>query len=156
MLNLFQHLTASLYLPPPFLGEILKQVQDDFWRFLLFLHSFWGSQFNTYVKSHRSRLITHYSKICRIRVISVPFSGTKWEDYLLVAPNSSEWEPKRTKLIASLSIQIKRKSPPIWHSMQPLYWPVSMCGRQLAGMGSSFARQRRISSSASNFSLCLA
>ena len=28
MLNLFQHLTASLYLPP-FLGEILKQVQDD-------------------------------------------------------------------------------------------------------------------------------
>ena len=26
MLNLFQHLTASLYLPPPFLGEILKQV----------------------------------------------------------------------------------------------------------------------------------
>ena len=50
MLNLFQHLTASLYLPPPFLGEILKQVQDDFWRFLLFLHSFWGSQFNTYEK----------------------------------------------------------------------------------------------------------
>ena len=29
MLNLFQHLTASLYLPPLFLGEILKQVQDD-------------------------------------------------------------------------------------------------------------------------------
>ena len=29
MLNSFQHLTASLYLPPPFLGEILKQVQDD-------------------------------------------------------------------------------------------------------------------------------
>ena len=28
MLNLFQHLTASLYLPL-FLGEILKQVQDD-------------------------------------------------------------------------------------------------------------------------------
>ena len=28
MLNLFQHLTASLYLPP-LLGEILKQVQDD-------------------------------------------------------------------------------------------------------------------------------
>ena len=28
MLNSFQHLTASLYLPP-LLGEILKQVQDD-------------------------------------------------------------------------------------------------------------------------------
>ena len=28
MLNSFQHLTASLYLPPS-LGEILKQVQDD-------------------------------------------------------------------------------------------------------------------------------
>ena len=28
MLNLFQHLTASLYFPPS-LGEILKQVQDD-------------------------------------------------------------------------------------------------------------------------------
>ena len=47
MLNSFQHLTASLYLPPS-LGEILKQVQDDFGRFLLFLHSFWGSQFKTY------------------------------------------------------------------------------------------------------------
>gem|GEM_PF-6471815 len=33
----------------PVLGQILKQVQDDFGRFLLFLHSFWGSQFNTYV-----------------------------------------------------------------------------------------------------------
>ena len=29
MLNLFQHLTASLYFYPPLLGEILKQVQDD-------------------------------------------------------------------------------------------------------------------------------
>ena len=30
MLNLFQHLTASLYLPPPFLGEILKQFRMTF------------------------------------------------------------------------------------------------------------------------------
>ena len=30
-------------------SEILKQVQDDIWRHLLFLHPFWGSQFNTYV-----------------------------------------------------------------------------------------------------------
>ena len=66
MLNLFQHLTASLYLPPPFLGEILKQVQDDFWRFLLFLHSFWGSQFNTYVKSKNSRLMAHLRAIVHI------------------------------------------------------------------------------------------
>ena len=29
MLNLVQHLTASLYFYPPLLGEILKQVQDD-------------------------------------------------------------------------------------------------------------------------------
>ena len=27
-----------------------RKFQDDFWRFLLFLHSFWGSQFNTYEK----------------------------------------------------------------------------------------------------------
>ena len=65
MLNSFQHLTASLYLPPS-LGEILKQVQDDFGRFLLFLHSFWGSQFNTSVeKVHYSRLTTHRSKFLK-------------------------------------------------------------------------------------------
>ena len=73
MLNSFQHLTASLYLAPS-LGEILKQVQDDFGRFLLFILSFWGSQFNTYVKSHRSQLIAHNSKICRICVICVLFT----------------------------------------------------------------------------------
>ena len=67
MLNSFQHLTASLYLPPLFLGEILKQVQDDFGRFLLFLHSFWGSQFNTYVKSKNSRLMAHLRAIERLR-----------------------------------------------------------------------------------------
>ena len=65
MLNSFQHLTASLYLPPS-LGEILKQVQDDFGRFLLFLHSFWGSQFNTYVKSKNSRLMAHLRAIIHI------------------------------------------------------------------------------------------
>ena len=70
MLNSFQHLTASLYLPPS-LGEILKQVQDDFGRFLLFILSIWGSQFNTYVKSHRSQLIAHNSKncLCHLRAI---------------------------------------------------------------------------------------
>ena len=30
-------------------SEILKQVQDDIWRHLLFLHPFGESQFNTYV-----------------------------------------------------------------------------------------------------------
>ena len=33
-------------------GEILKQVQDDIWRYLLLILSFWGSQFNTSVKKH--------------------------------------------------------------------------------------------------------
>ena len=62
MLNSFQHLTASLYLPPS-LGEILKQVQDDFGRFLLFLHSFWSSQFNNFVKNtHNSLFIAQCSK----------------------------------------------------------------------------------------------
>ena len=51
MLNLFQHLTASLNLPPS-LGEILKQVQDDFGEVLVFLLSFWLSQFNTFVKNN--------------------------------------------------------------------------------------------------------
>ena len=65
MLNSFQNLTESLYLPPS-LGEILKQVQDDFGRFVLFLHSFWGSQFNTSVKrSHNSSLTTHRSKFLK-------------------------------------------------------------------------------------------
>ena len=70
MLNSFQHLTASLYLAPS-LGEILKQVQDDFGRFLLFLHSFWGSQFNTYVKSHRSQLknLSYLCNLCAIHHI---------------------------------------------------------------------------------------
>ena len=63
ILNSFQHLTASLYLPPS-LGEILKQVQDDFGRFLLFLHSFWGSQFKTYVKSKRSPLNVKHFYFC--------------------------------------------------------------------------------------------
>ena len=43
MLNSFQHLTASLYLPPLFLGEILKQVQDDI----------------CVLTAHRSPLIAH-------------------------------------------------------------------------------------------------
>ena len=30
-------------------GEMLKQVQHDIWSHLLFILSFWGSQFNTYV-----------------------------------------------------------------------------------------------------------
>ena len=55
-------------------SQILKRVQDDFGRFLLFILSFWGSQFNTYVKSHRSQLIAHNSKICRICVICVSFT----------------------------------------------------------------------------------
>ena len=33
-------------------SEILKQVQDDIWRYLLLILSFWGSQFNTYVVFH--------------------------------------------------------------------------------------------------------
>ena len=30
-------------------GEMLKRVQHDIWSHLLFILSFWGSQFNTYV-----------------------------------------------------------------------------------------------------------
>ena len=30
-------------------SEMLKQVQHDIWSHLLFILSFWGSQFNTYV-----------------------------------------------------------------------------------------------------------
>ena len=55
MLNSFQHLTASLYLPPLFLGEILKQVQDDI----------------CVLTAHRSQLIAHNS-LLKICVISVP------------------------------------------------------------------------------------
>ena len=69
MLNSFQHLTASLYLPPS-LGEILKQVQDDFGRFLLFLHSFWGSQFNTSVK--RSLLSKKFTALQKKSYFGVP------------------------------------------------------------------------------------
>ena len=47
-------------------SEILKQVQDDFGRFLLFLHPFWGSQFKIFVKNtHNSLLIAHYLKAQR-------------------------------------------------------------------------------------------
>ena len=37
-------------------SEMLKQVQHDIWSQLLFLHSFWWSQFNTFVKNN-SQLI---------------------------------------------------------------------------------------------------
>ena len=53
---------------------MLNSFQHDIWSHLLFILSFWGSQFNTYVKSHRSQLIAHNSKICRICVICVPLS----------------------------------------------------------------------------------
>ena len=43
---------------------ILKQVQDD--------HQLCSVVFCPYVNSHRSQLIAHNSKICRICVISVP------------------------------------------------------------------------------------
>ena len=76
MLNLFQHLTASLYLPPS-LGEILKQVQDDIWSHLLFKLSFWGSQFNTYVKSHNSQLIAHRSLSNIFTFVHKPRTGIK-------------------------------------------------------------------------------
>ena len=33
-------------------SEFLNQVQDDIWRYLLLILSFWGSQFNTSVKKH--------------------------------------------------------------------------------------------------------
>ena len=61
MLNLFQHLTASLYLPP-FLGEILKQVQDDFGRYLLFIFSFWAAQFNILCKKNCNFAIKEQAK----------------------------------------------------------------------------------------------
>ena len=93
---------------------------------------------------------SHHDRACIVFIFYVPLY------FLLVAPKSSEWEPRRTRLIASSSIQIRRKSPPIWHSMHPLYWPVSMCGRQFSGIGFSLARQRSISSRASIFFLWLA
>ena len=92
MLNLFQHLTASLYLPPS-LGEILKQVQDDIWSHLLFKLSFWGSQFNTYVKSHRSQLIAHNS-LLKICVISVPLKIL----YKIAFSYKSSWKVESAQL----------------------------------------------------------
>ena len=45
-------------------GQILKQVQDD--------HQLCSVVFCPYVNSHRSQLIAHNSKICRICIICVP------------------------------------------------------------------------------------
>ena len=50
---------------------MLKQVQHDIWRHLLFIPPFWKSQFDTYVNSHDSQLIAHNS-LLKICVISVP------------------------------------------------------------------------------------
>ena len=36
-------------------GEMLKQVQHDIWRHLLFIPPFWKSQFNTYVPQVKKR-----------------------------------------------------------------------------------------------------
>ena len=45
--------------------------------------------------------------------------------------NSSLWLPSRTNSITSLflSYHISRKSPLMWHSRQPLYFPLNGCGR---------------------------
>ena len=87
MLNSFQHLIESLFLSlsadrswnlrlsgsrvklawtMPSVSKLnnVKQVQDDFGRFLLFIHSFWGSQFKTYVKSQRSPLNVKHFYFC--------------------------------------------------------------------------------------------
>ena len=46
--------------------QMLKQVQHDIWRHLLFILSFWGSQFKIFVKNtHYSSLIAHCSKAQR-------------------------------------------------------------------------------------------
>ena len=62
----------------PFLGEILKQVQDDFGRYLLFLFSFWGTPFNTSVLLIflcKSTVFPSHDQICKpIRVFAdAPF-----------------------------------------------------------------------------------
>ena len=83
MLNLFQHLSAVKHSSIVIIlarGEILKQVQDDIRRHLLFLLSFWGSQFNTSVyrslvysvaKSllqlfHKAQAVHHIACVCAL------------------------------------------------------------------------------------------
>ncbi len=50
-------------------GEMLKQVQHDIWSHLLFILSFWGSQFNSSVQSKISPLTTHRSPLTAHRYI---------------------------------------------------------------------------------------
>ena len=60
-LTLFNLLTLGIAQASLALLSLNRKFQDDYWRYLLFLHSFWCSQFNTYVKSHHSLLTTQKS-----------------------------------------------------------------------------------------------
>ena len=65
---------------------ILKQVQDD--------HQLCSVVFCPYVNSHRSQLIAHNSKICRICVISVPMKIF----YKTVFSYKSSWKVESAQL----------------------------------------------------------
>lgn len=69
----------------------------------------------------------------------------------LFFPNNSEWLPILSKSIISPSIQIRRKSPSIWHSIQPLYSPFNMWGLYSCGIGWSFISRFAIYSKAAIF-----
>ena len=115
MLNSFQHLIASLYLPPS-LGEILKQVQDDFGRFLLFLHSFWGSQFNTSVKrSHNSSLTTHRSKFLKQAwyfahlIVPLHKKGMRNDVFESISQRGSGAEDTENRRIQEIADELQRR-----------------------------------------------
>ena len=80
--------------------QMLKQVQHDIWRHLLFILSFWGSQFNTSVeKTHGSLLITHNSKRSYVKshrspLISVPLKIL----YKTVFSYKSSWKVESAQL----------------------------------------------------------
>ena len=101
-------------------GEMLKQVQHDIWIHLLFILSFWGSQFNTSVQSkistlivHHSSLTTHHSPLIahhsplyniimyienRFRPSFAPYEAKKsWNSSFEIPPLDTNWKIKSPK-----------------------------------------------------------
>ena len=97
MLNSFQHLTASLYLPPS-LGEILKQVQDD-----------------VGVLAHRSLLTTHRSKFLKQAwffahlIVPLHKKGMRNDVFESISQRGSGAEDTENRRIQEIADELQRR-----------------------------------------------
>ena len=87
MLNPFQHLTASLYLPSLSSVRSRNKFKMTLGGYLLFLLSFWRSQFNTLYYRNRRYGNKHYDKVCRYEITEN--DRLRWVVYAMLPNNFS-------------------------------------------------------------------